>query len=99
MWTSIKSQQELFGNNEKNKFKGPTKKVCFKSTNTSFKQQSDDFPVDKELYFDATDQLETEITLMPAPAPSTKPSSHIGNCKKVVKEFTNLNEDFSKRLL
>ncbi|CAG8685366.1 14012_t:CDS:2, partial [Rhizophagus irregularis] len=27
-------------------------------------------------------QLETELMLTPAPAPSTKPSSHIGNCKK-----------------
>ncbi|PKY59505.1 hypothetical protein RhiirA4_482295 [Rhizophagus irregularis] len=80
MWTSIKSQQELFGKNEK--------------------KLSDDFPVDKELvYFDATDQLETELTLVtPALAPSTKPSSHIGNSKKV-EEFTNLNVNFIKRLL
>ncbi|CAB4433115.1 unnamed protein product [Rhizophagus irregularis] len=47
----IKSQQELlFGKNEKYKFKGQTKKVRFESTNTSSTQQSNDFPVDKELY-------------------------------------------------
>ncbi|CAB4398010.1 unnamed protein product [Rhizophagus irregularis] len=97
----IKSQQELFGKSEKFRSLRDQRKVRFESTNsTSSTQQSRDFSVDlKELYFDATDQLETELTLTPAPAPSTKPSSHIGNCKKVVEEFTNLNEDFSKRLL
>ncbi|CAB4491916.1 hypothetical protein RhiirA5_418163 [Rhizophagus irregularis] len=80
------------------KFKGPTKKVRFASTNTSSTQQSDDFPVEKELYFDATDQLEIELTLPSASSSSIKPSSHIGTSKEVVEEFTNLDKDFSKRL-
>ncbi|CAG8617466.1 22133_t:CDS:2 [Rhizophagus irregularis] len=57
------------------------------TTNTSSTQQWDNVPVDKELYFDATDQSEIEPT-----------STHIGNSKEVVEEFTNLNGDFSKRL-
>ncbi|PKY54765.1 hypothetical protein RhiirA4_475492 [Rhizophagus irregularis] len=36
--------------------------------------------------------------LPPASSLSIKPSSHIGTSKEVVKEFTNLDKDFSKRL-
>ncbi|POG69921.1 hypothetical protein GLOIN_2v1776486 [Rhizophagus irregularis DAOM 181602=DAOM 197198] len=75
-----------------------SKKVHFASRNNSSTQQSDDFQVNKELYFDAMDQLEIESTSTPVPTSSSKPASHIGSNKEVVKEFTNLNEDFSKRL-
>ncbi|CAB4430205.1 unnamed protein product [Rhizophagus irregularis] len=44
------------------------------------------------------DQLEIESTSTPVPTLSSKPASHIGSNKEVVEEFTNLNEDFSKRL-
>ncbi|RGB25687.1 hypothetical protein C1646_771401 [Rhizophagus diaphanus] len=39
-----------------------------------------------------------ELTLTPASSSSIKPSSQIGTSKEVVEEFTNLDEEFSKRL-
>ncbi|PKY52232.1 hypothetical protein RhiirA4_469737 [Rhizophagus irregularis] len=95
----IKNQRELFGKNDKYIFNGPKKKGRAASTNTTPQQQSIDIDIPDggdKLYFDATDQMDLEKkTPAPTPIPS---SSNKTVSKKEITEFTNLNEDFSKRL-